>query len=65
MVCLTKKVRPAGMTVEQLQGVALGLNAAVVGSLKQGQWTDLDASALAETETEVDKGWLSQCNKLT
>ena len=34
MVCLTKKVRPAGMTVEQLQGVALGLNAAVVGKLE-------------------------------
>ena len=59
-----KKVRPASMTVEQLKGVALGLNAAVVGSLKQAQWTDLDASALAETEAEVDKGWLSKCDKV-
>jgi hypothetical protein len=50
------------MTVEQLRGVALGLNASVVGSLKQTPWTDLDSSALAETETEVEKGWLSKCD---
>ena len=64
VVCLKKKVRPASLTVEQLKGVALGLNAAVVGSLKQAQWTDLDASTLAETEAEVDKGWSSKCNEV-
>jgi len=53
------------MTVEQQEGVALGFDAAVVGSFKQAQWTDLNASALAETEAEVDEGWLSECNKLT
>ena len=64
VVCLTK-VRPASMTVEQQEGVALGFDAAVVGSFKQAQWTDLNASALAETEAVVDEGWLSECNKLT
>ena len=31
--------------VEQLGVVALGLNASVVGSVMQAQWTDLDGSA--------------------
>ena len=59
-----KNVRAASMTVEQLKGVALGLNASVVGSLKQSPWTDLDSSALAETEVEVDTGWLSKCDRV-
>ena len=37
-----KKVRAASMTVEQLSGVALGMNSAVVGALKKGPWTELD-----------------------
>ena len=56
-----KRVRAASMTVDQLSGVALGLNASVVVSLKQGPWTDLDCSALEKTTAEVEKGWLSEC----
>ena len=56
-----KRVRAAAMTVDQLSGVAMGLNASVVGSLKRGPWTELDKDALDETVAEVDKGWLSEC----
>ena len=55
-----KKVRAASMTVEQLSGVALGMNSAVVGALKKGPWTELDEKALEETKTEVEKGWLRE-----
>eukprot|EP00435_Cladocopium_sp_Y103_P007598 s2738_g2.t1 len=56
-----RRVRSAGMTVEQLSGMALGLNAAVVGSLKKAPWTELDQKALEETKAEVEKGWLAEC----
>ena len=52
------------MTVDQLSGVAMGLNASVVGNLKKGPWTELDRDALAETAAEVDKGWLSECPEI-
>ena len=56
-----KHVRAASMTVQQLEGIALGLNSAVVGALMKGPWTPLDADALEETISEVDKGWLAEC----
>ena len=56
-----KHVRAASMTVQQLEGIALGLNSAVVGALMKGPWTPLDADALEETVSEVDKGWLAEC----
>ena len=56
-----KHVRAASMTVQQLEGIALGLNSAVVGTLMKGPWTPLDADALEETVAEVDKGWLAEC----
>ena len=59
-----KRVRAATMTVDQLSGVAMGLNASVVGNLKKGPWTELDRDALAETAAEVDKGWLSECPEI-
>ena len=46
-------------------GVALGLNSAVVGSLKKSPWTDLDAKALEETGVEVEKGWLAESKEVT
>ena len=54
----------ASMTVEQLHGVALGLNSAVVGSLKSAEWNELQATAFAETKLEVEKGWFSDCSEL-
>ena len=57
-------VRAATMTVDQLKGVALGLNAAVVGALKRAPWTPLDEAALQETVAEVDKGWLAECGEV-
>eukprot|EP00435_Cladocopium_sp_Y103_P051004 s3063_g15.t1 len=59
-----RRVRSAGMTVEQLSGMALGLNAAVVGSLKNAPWTELDQKALEETRAEVEKGWLAESAKV-
>ena len=49
------------MTVQQLEGIALGLSSAVVGALMKGPWTPLDADAWEETVSEVDKGWLAEC----
>ena len=54
-------VRAPGMSIDQLKGVAMGLNSAVVSSLKSLEWTDLDERALQETEQEVAKGWLRRC----
>ena len=55
------KIRPPSLTVEQLQGMAMGLNMAVVGSLKGGAWEDVDQTAWDETMLEVERGWLSIC----
>ena len=59
-----KRVKAASMTVDQLSGVALGLNSAVVGSLKKSPWSDLDAKALEETRVEVEKGWLAESKEV-
>ena len=52
------------MTVDQLKGVALGLNAAVVGALQRAPWTPLDETALQKTTAEVGKGWLAECGEV-
>ena len=51
-------VRAPGHSVDQLKGMARGLNSAVVGSLRSAEWNQLDEQALRETEEEVAKGWL-------
>jgi len=58
---LDKHVRAAAMTVQQLEGIALDLNSAVVRALMKGLWTPLDADALEDAVAEVDKGWLAEC----
>ena len=51
-------VRPAGLTAEQLRGIALGLNHAVVNSLKAAE-PSLDEPTWKETQLEVKKGLFS------
>ena len=55
-------VRPPEMTVQQLQGIALGMNHAVVDSLRNAPVTELDAPAWDETKVEIDRGWLKPCD---
>ena len=58
-------VRAPGHSVDQLRGMARGLNSAVVGSLKSAEWSRLDEQALRETEEEeVSKGWLQPSAKV-
>ena len=47
--------------MNQLKGIALGLNHAVVDSLMQAEVSELDAPAWEETQTEIDNGWLVPC----
>ena len=54
-------VRQPAMTEKQLQGIAIGLNKAVVESIRVGAPTDLDQVAVEETWKEVEKGWLKPC----
>ena len=55
-------VRPPEMNVEQLKGMALGLNHAVVGAIKNSEPSELDAPAWDETQLEVQQGWLQPCD---
>ena len=57
-------VRAPELSVKQLDGMAVGLNSAVVSSLKGQDWADIDKTALEETELEVSKGWLRPCNEI-
>ena len=59
-----KRVKVATMTVDQLNGVAMGLDAPVVGGLKKSPWTEMDRDALAETAAELYQGWLSECPEI-
>ena len=54
-------VRPPDMTVDQLRGIALGLNHAVVESLAQAGDSELDVPAWEETQAEIQNGWLEPC----
>ena len=58
------KVRPPTLTVQQLEGMSLGLNKAVVGSLSSDSFEDIDQVAWDETMEEVSRGWLSECGEV-
>ena len=51
-------VRKPDHNLEQLKKKSRGLNAAVVGSLSKGDWTDVDSKVWADTQDELDRGWL-------
>eukprot|EP00435_Cladocopium_sp_Y103_P060846 s231_g22.t1 len=51
-------VRPPENSLSQLQGMAKGLNMAVVTSLQNSEWQPIDETAWAETLAEVERGWL-------
>eukprot|EP00435_Cladocopium_sp_Y103_P011282 s3229_g2.t3 len=51
-------VRPPVNSLAQLQGMAKGLNMAVVTSLQNSEWQSIDETAWLETLAEVEKGWL-------
>jgi hypothetical protein len=53
-----KQVRPPSMSLQQLAGMARGLNMAVVASLENAEWQDTDDVVWQETMQEVDNGWL-------
>ena len=53
-------VRRPEHSLEQLKKKSKGLNAAVLGSLSKGDWTEVDSKVWADTKDELDKGWLSQ-----
>ena len=55
-------VRPPSITVQQLKGMALGLNHAVVDSLRNADSNDLDQPAWDETQKEIEQGWLEPCD---
>eukprot|EP00435_Cladocopium_sp_Y103_P008352 s3129_g2.t1 len=51
-------VRPPDNSVEQLEGMARGLNMAVVSSLQSSEWQPIVDVAWSETLNEVERGWL-------
>ena len=52
---------PPDVTVQPLKGIALGVNHAVVDSLRQAATADLDGPAWDEAQVEVERGWLAPC----
>ena len=58
-------VRAPEMSVDQLDGMAIRLNSAVVSSLKDQDWADIDEKALEETELECLKVSCSPVTKST
>ena len=55
-----KQVRSPTVSLQQLTGMARGLNMAVVTSLETAEWQDVDEAAWQETMQEVDQGWLAE-----
>lgn len=55
-----KHVRRPEMSVDQLERMSAGLNAAVAGSLKKDKWTDVDDKVWEETQAELSRSWISQ-----
>lgn len=53
------------MTVDQLSGVALRLNSAVVVFLKRSPWSVLDEKAMEENRAEVERGWPAESKEWT
>jgi hypothetical protein len=51
------RVKQTGNSLEQLQGVAKGLNMAVVAALESAEWWPIDEVAWQETMQEVSNGW--------
>lgn len=54
-----KQTRRPEMTVEQLERMSAGLNAAVVGSLKKDEWTEVDDKVWEETQAELSRAWIA------
>jgi hypothetical protein len=54
------QVRPPSTSFKQLEGMARGLNMAVVSSLEAAEWLDIDQVAWEETLQEVANGWLAE-----
>ena len=52
-------VRKPEHSLEQLKKKSKGLNAAVLGSLAKGDWTEVDGKVWSDTQDELDKGWLA------
>ena len=53
------RVKPPDTSMEQLEGMAKGLNMAVVASLESSEWMPVDQVAWDETMQEVaNDGWL-------
>ena len=54
------RVKPPDFSLEQLEGMAKGLNMAVVSSLETSDWLPVDQVAWDETMQEVANGWLAE-----
>ena len=54
------RVKPPDFSLEQLEGMAKGLNMAVVASLESSEWMPVDQVAWEETMQEVTNGWLAE-----
>jgi hypothetical protein len=54
------RVKPPENSLEQLQGMAKGLNMAVVAALESAEWLPIDEVAWQETMQEVSNGWLEE-----
>ena len=54
------RVKPPDSSMEQLEGMAKGLNMAVVASLESSEWMPVDQVAWDETMQEVANGWLAE-----
>jgi hypothetical protein len=54
------RVKPPENSLEQLQGMAKGLNMAVVAALESAEWLPIDEVAWQETKQEVSNGWLEE-----
>ena len=52
-------VRRPEHSLDQLKKKSKGLNAAVLGSLAKGDWTEVDDKVWSDTQDELDKGWLA------
>ena len=55
-----KQVKSPTVSLQQLTGMARGLNMAVVTSLESAEWQEVDEVAWQETMQEVEQGWLAE-----
>ena len=53
-------MKPPDSSMEQLEGMAKGLNMAVVASLESSEWMPVDQVAWDETMQEVANAWLAE-----